>query len=45
MYKSVKEIDEAYKEHLESLELSGLEFDRESVIADWAYAVALFEGK
>lgn len=44
-YKTLAELDKAYRQHLDSLELSGVEYDREGLIADWALAVEEFNPK
>lgn len=44
-FKSVEEIDKVYHDHIESLELSGLPFDRTGLIAEWAQAVQDFKTK
>lgn len=42
-YTSVEQIDKVYHDHIESLELSGLPFDRTGLIAEWAAAVEDFK--
>lgn len=44
-YKTLAELDKAYRDHLDSLELSGVEYDREGLLADWASAVNNFLSK
>lgn len=43
MYKSIAEIDHAYAQHLNSLKLSGLEFNEQEVYKAWADAVKTFK--
>ena len=44
MFKSVDEINKVYNDHLESLRLSGVEFDEASVKHEHATALAEFLG-
>lgn len=43
MYKSKDEINKVFSDHLNSLELSGLPFDREAVLSEWDNALYLFD--
>lgn len=44
-FKNLAGLDKAYRDHLDSLELSGVEYDREGLLADWALAVQEFNSK
>ena len=42
-WKSVQEIDKAYNDHLDSLRVSGMEFDEVGLVKEWAETIANFE--
>jgi hypothetical protein len=45
MYNSVEQINKTFREHLDSLRLSGLEYDRKAVLLEWANVLKEFRGE
>lgn len=41
-WKSVEEIDKAYSDHIESVEMSGVEFDKAGILKEWAASLKNF---
>lgn len=41
-WKSEAEIDKAYSDHLESVQMSGVEFDKAGLLKEWATTLANF---
>jgi len=41
-YESIEQIDQIYSDHLDSLEQSGFEYDRDAVYASWNEAKEQF---
>ena len=41
-WKSEAEIDKAYSDHIESVEMSGVEFDKAGILTEWAASLKNF---
>lgn len=41
-WQSEAEIDKAYSDHLESVEMSGVEFDKAGILREWASSLKNF---
>lgn len=41
-WKSEAEIDKAYSDHIESVEMSGVEFDKAGILKEWAESLKNF---